>query len=83
MLKKSLRCLRKLEPQPAAEFVKAANRFDSKITLEKGGHIVNGKSMMGLMELANRQEEEMTLAADGKDALQALDVLGHLLEEEL
>ncbi|MCL5289755.1 MAG: HPr family phosphocarrier protein [Bacillota bacterium] len=81
MLKKSLRST-SLNPQPAAKFVKAANQFNAQISLEKGGHRVNGKSIMGLMELANYQSETVTLMADGEDALEALQVLGDLLEEE-
>ncbi|WP_073236231.1 HPr family phosphocarrier protein [Desulforamulus putei] len=83
MLKKCLQNVNKLDPQPAAKFVKAANQFKAQISLEKGGHRVNGKSIMGLLELANRNGDTLTLTADGEDAPEALQVLGDLLEKEL
>lgn len=83
MLKKSVTSQKKLNPLPAVKFVKAANQFESEINLERGGHKVNGKSMMGLMELSNRSEEQLTLLVDGEDASQAIEVLGNLLEHEL
>ncbi|ABO51557.1 Phosphotransferase system, phosphocarrier protein HPr [Desulforamulus reducens MI-1] len=82
MLKKDIKSFSKLDSHPAAEFVKAANQFHAEISLEKGGHRVNGKSIMGLMELANRNEGGVTLMAEGEDAPRALEVLGNLLENE-
>lgn len=83
MLKKSLNGMSRLDPQPAAAFVKAANKFNAEISLEKDGHRVNGKSIMGLMELANRHSEILTLIVDGADASQAIEVLSELLDKEL
>ncbi|MDO7787924.1 HPr family phosphocarrier protein [Desulforamulus aquiferis] len=82
MLKKDLKNVINLDPQPAAKFVKAASQFHAAICLEKGGHRVNGKSMMGLMELANHSGEVITLSVEGEDALKAMETLSHLLEDE-
>ena len=82
MLKKCLHGPNQLKAQPAAKFVKAANQFLSEVTLEKGGHRVNGKSMMSVMELANHTEEGLILSVDGEDAALAMDVLSSLLGEE-
>lgn len=83
MLKKSLHTSQKLERQPAARFVKAANQFQAQISLEMGGHRVDGKSMMSIMELANHEDNTLTLLADGEDEAAAIEVLGNLLEKEI
>ncbi|SHK76560.1 HPr family phosphocarrier protein [Desulforamulus aeronauticus] len=83
MLKKSVCTTGKLELRSAARFVKAANQFQAQISLEKGGHRVDGKSMMAIMELANHEDDILTLLAEGADESQALEVLGTLLEKEV
>lgn len=83
MLKKDLKSVIRLDPQPAARFVKAASQFHSDVSLEKGGHKVNGKSMMGVMELANHAGGVFTLSVEGEDALVAMETLSHILEDEL
>jgi phosphotransferase system HPr (HPr) family protein len=40
-----------LHARPAARFVQAANRFRADVWVEKGSTQVNGKSILGLMEL--------------------------------
>lgn len=72
-----------LNTQQAAQFVKTANQFSADIYLERNGHRVNGRSLMGLLELANRQGREILLLAEGEDAPQALSTLGQLLEQDL
>ncbi|AQS60294.1 HPr family phosphocarrier protein [Desulforamulus ferrireducens] len=83
MLKRSLQITHKLEPQPASRFVKAANQFQSRISLEMDGHRVDGKSMMSVMELANHQANTLTLLVEGEDEATAIEVLGSILEKEI
>jgi phosphocarrier protein len=71
-----------LHARPAALFVKAASRFESDITVEKGGNKVSGKSIMGLMTLEVGQGCVMRVTADGVDAEEALDELKHLIESK-
>lgn len=71
-----------LHARPAALFVKAASRFESDITVEKGGNKVSGKSIMGLMTLEVGQGCVMRVTADGVDAEEALDELKHLVESK-
>ena len=71
-----------LHARPAALFVKAASRFESDITVEKGGSKVSGKSIMGLMTLEVGQGCVMRVTADGVDAEEALDELKHLVESK-
>ncbi len=69
-----------LHARPAAEFVKTASSYQSEITVEKDGMVVNGKSIMGVMTLAAECGSKLTIRAGGQDAEQALIALVALVE---
>ncbi len=69
-----------LHARAAALLVKTANRFVSNVSLEKDGLEVNGKSIMGILMLAATKGTRITLKAEGKDAEQAIETLGKLIE---
>jgi phosphocarrier protein HPr len=69
-----------LHARAAALLVKTANRFTAEVFLEKDGVEVNGKSIMGLLMLAASKGTKVTLKAEGKDAVQAIQTLGKLIE---
>src|SRR4051794_22028966 len=71
-----------IHARPAAMFVRAANRFDCTIFVEKDGERVNGKSIMGLMMLAAGPGSKLTVLAEGNDASQALTELETLLNRK-
>lgn len=71
-----------LHARAAALLVKTANRFVSEVTLEKDGVEVNGKSIMGILMLAASKGSKITLKVNGKDAAQAIEVLGKLVEDK-
>jgi phosphocarrier protein len=71
-----------LHARAAALLVKTANRFISNISLEKDGLEVNGKSIMGILMLAAAKGSKITLKAEGKDAEQAIETLGKLIENK-
>lgn len=64
-----------MHARPAAEFVKTANRFRSRVSVRRGDLTVNGKSIMGMMMLAAERGSTLVIAADGEDAAEALDAL--------
>src|ERR1051325_10945155 len=68
--------------RPAAMFVKAANRFECEIYVEKDGERVNGKSIMGLMMLAAGPGSKLSVQAEGDDAVRALNELEALLKRK-
>ncbi len=68
-----------LHARPAAAFVKLASRFESEIHLEKEGHAVNGKSIMGVMTLAAEHQSELRIRAEGTDAEAAVAALEELV----
>jgi phosphocarrier protein len=71
-----------LHARPAGEFVKAASKFESTITIAKGELEVNGKSIMGVMTLAAECGSKVTVRADGEDAESAVDALAEVLDRE-
>ena len=71
-----------LHARAAALLVKTANRFTSEIVLEKDSLEVNGKSIMGILMLAASKGTEITLKVEGKDANQAMQILGKLIENK-
>jgi phosphocarrier protein HPr len=71
-----------LHARAAALLVKTANRFTSEIVLEKDSLEVNGKSIMGILMLAASKGSKITLKAEGKDSIQAIKVLGELIENK-
>jgi phosphocarrier protein len=71
-----------LHARAAALLVKTANRFSSEIIIEKDGIEVNGKSIMGILMLAAAKGSKITLKAEGKDAAEAIQSLGKLIENK-
>lgn len=68
-----------LHARPAALFVRTANKFKSEITLQKGKHKVNGKSIMGVMMLAAGPGSHITVRIVGADAPAAMAEIEQLL----
>lgn len=70
-----------LHARPAAEFVKLSSNFASKITVEKDGLEVNGKSIMGVMMLAAECGSKLRIRAVGQDADEAVEALATLVRD--
>ena len=64
-----------MHARPAADFVKIASQFTSKVDVRRDTLKVNGKSIMGVMMLAAEQGSSLLIRAEGTDAEQALDAL--------
>lgn len=64
-----------MHARPAAEFVKVANRFTSKVDVRRDALSVNGKSILGVMMLAAERGSALSIRTDGADAEQAMDAL--------
>lgn len=64
-----------MHARPAAEFVKVANRFKSKVDVRRDALSVNGKSILGVMMLAAERGSSLSIRVDGADAEQAMDAL--------
>jgi len=68
-----------LQARLATKFVQKASSFSSEVILMKNGRSVVGKSIMGVMALAIRGGEEITLIANGNDEQVAIVTLENFL----
>ena len=71
-----------LHARPAAVFVQIAAKFGSRITVQKDGERVNGKSIMGILMLAAQCKSKVILEVDGQDAEKAMTELEGFLTSE-
>ncbi len=84
MTKVTVKILNKLglHARPAAEFVKIAAKYKSDIYVSKNDHVVNGKSIMGVMTLAAEMGSELCIQADGEDEDEAIKELVNLVNNK-
>lgn len=66
-----------LHARPAARLAQAAQRFQSRITLEHDNMIVDAKSILDILSLAAGRGASLTLRCQGQDA----DAAAKTLEE--
>ncbi|WKZ35245.1 MAG: HPr family phosphocarrier protein [Anaerolineales bacterium] len=72
-----------LHARPAALFVQAANKFQSKIlvrNLTAEGKFVDAKSIIMVLTLGVMKDHEVIIQTEGADAEAALDALRSLIE---
>jgi phosphocarrier protein len=84
MIKKELRIENRLglHARAAAQIVKSASAFASKITLIKDDLEVDGKSIMGIMMLAAAKGSSVLLQVEGPDENGALAELERLFQDK-
>ena len=70
-----------LHARPAAQFVKTARQFDSKITVCRGGEVFSARSILDLLSADLGCGTKCVLQAEGPDADAALRRLRELLVE--
>ena len=68
-----------LHARASAKFVQCAAKFDARITVTKDGSSVSGTSIMGLMMLGAGIGSEVSIAAAGRQAQEALNALEALI----
>ncbi len=71
-----------LHARAAAQIVKTASAYASKITIMKDGLQVDGKSIMGIMMLAAAKGSSVLLVAQGADEDQAVAGLEKLFGDK-
>ena len=71
-----------LHARPAGVFAKKASEFQSSVQILVNGQLKNAKSIMALMSLGLKKDQEFTLILDGPDAGAAGQALAELVEKE-
>ncbi len=69
-----------LHARAAARFVHAASRFQSRVQVGRGGRMMDGKSILGILLLSAAQGTRIVVSADGTDEQAALDALVALVD---
>ncbi|MDD5583957.1 MAG: HPr family phosphocarrier protein [Candidatus Omnitrophica bacterium] len=69
-----------LHARPAAMFVQIANKFDSRVVIEKDAEIVDGKSIIAILSLGVNTGMKIKLVIEGSDASEAFNELKTFLE---
>ncbi len=69
--------------RPATVFAGEMGKFKSKITLESGGHTVDGKSLMNIIAACIKCGAEVKIICEGEDEKAALDKAVSMIESGL
>ena len=72
-----------IHARPAGQLVKTAEKFQSKITIEKDGKEADAKRIFGIMGLAAKKGHEIIIKADGSDEDEAIEELKSFLIENM
>ncbi|MCP4336327.1 MAG: HPr family phosphocarrier protein [Mycoplasma sp.] len=70
-----------LHARPASVTVSSASKFDSDITIESNGKKGNLKSIMNIMALGVRQDDEIIITANGSDEDEAITQVQKTMKE--
>ena len=72
-----------IHARPAGELVKAAKEFASTIKLNKDGKAGDCKRIFGIMGLAVKKGDEVTLTFEGADEDAAYEAVSKFMQETL
>lgn len=71
-----------LHARAAALLVQTVNRFSAEVSIAKDGHVVDGRSIMGVLTLAATKGSKIQVEAKGKDAEDVLRAIEKLVEKK-
>ncbi len=72
-----------IHARPANFLVKKAAGFSCKVTIAKDGREVDAKRIIGVMSLAVKKDQEITIKCDGEDEDVAIAEIEAYLKENL
>jgi phosphocarrier protein HPr len=72
-----------IHARPAGLLVKEAGKFQSVVTLKSGAKSGDAKRIFGIMGMAVKQNNEVTVEAEGADEEEAIAALKKFFEENL
>ena len=71
-----------LHARPASMLVNTAGKYESDITVIKGDRTATAKSIINLLALRIKQNDSITIRADGGDESEAVDALVELVNSK-
>lgn len=72
-----------IHARPAGELVKAAKAFSCSIKMEKDGRAVDCKKIFGIMGLAVKAGQEVTMTFEGEDEEAAFAAVSRFMQENM
>lgn len=72
-----------IHARPAGELIKLLKEFQSSITIAKDGKSADAKRIFGVMGLAAKQGQEITMTAEGPDEDAAIAAIETFLKANL
>jgi len=69
-----------LHARPAAQFVKLAKQFSSKISVAYNGKTVDAKSLVRVLSVGAGKDAEIEITAEGEDEQKAIAALAGLIQ---
>ena len=72
-----------IHARPAGELVKAVKTYSSDIKIAKSGKAMNCKAIFGIMGLAVKKGDEVTLTFEGADEDAAYEAVSKFMQETL
>jgi len=69
-----------MHARAAARFVHTASGFASHVWVARGGKVMDGKSILGILLLAAGQGSLLTISAEGRDETAAVESLIALVD---
>ncbi len=72
-----------LHARPASMLVSLAQEFESEIKVEKDAKVVNGKSILGILSIAAKNGDKISVSAEGTDEIAAINAMDELFNIKL
>lgn len=72
-----------IHARPAGMLVKEVKNFQSKVTLEKDGKIVDASRLMAVMGMGVKKDQTVTVTVEGDDEDAACDAIKAFFETNL
>ncbi len=71
-----------IHARSAAMIVRALERFESSVTIERDGTCVDARSLLDILTLACPKDSRIVVRADGDDAREAVDSIEKLVDDK-
>lgn len=72
-----------IHARPAGMLVKEVKNFESKVTLEKDGRVIDASRLMAVMSMGIKKDQTVTVTVEGDDEDAAYDTLKAFFEANL
>lgn len=79
LVSKTIKVKNTLDTRQVAYLVQCAGQFKSDVRIEEDEKRINAKSIMGTISLAIKEDDNITIIADGIDEVKAVEEISKIL----